>query len=145
MAGSSTALNALILTACFSLPGFCGGVWIAVVPVYIAEFAEDGIRGMLSSVMVVGLTIGILFAYVMGSLITWRWLSIICSLFPLLCLGSILWMGIPESPRYLLAKSEKEKAVGSLKWFRGAASLEKVEAELTKVCYTYFPASLIYF
>lgn len=44
----------------------------------------------------------------------------------------MLW--VPESPRYLVAKTKFEDASHALKRFRGAAVKEQVDPELTAVC-----------
>lgn len=69
---------------------------------YISEIAETSIRGTLGTLFQLLLTMGILFIYVVGSMVSWTTLSILCLFVPIaLLLGMLM---LPETPVYLLKK-----------------------------------------
>lgn len=72
-----------------------------VCPVFISEFAETSIRGMLGTCFQLFLTIGILFVYILGYFnCGWILLSWYCLPIPILNLIGLCF--IPESPTWLL-------------------------------------------
>lgn len=44
------------------LTGFCGGSMTLIIPIYVGETCEDKIRGTMSTMLSVFLTLGILFS-----------------------------------------------------------------------------------
>lgn len=81
--------------------GIAVGGSCVVCPVYISEYAETSIRGMLGTCFQLFLTIGILFVYVFGYLkSTWVILSWCCLVIPILNLIGLCFL--PESPTWLL-------------------------------------------
>lgn len=69
---------------------------------YISEIAETSIRGTLGTMFQLLLTVGILFVYVVGAFVSWRSLSLLCLIVPILLFAG-LWI-LPETPVYLLKK-----------------------------------------
>lgn len=69
---------------------------------YISEIAETSIRGTLGTMFQLLLTVGILFVFVVGAFVSWRALSLLCLIVPILLFGG-LWI-LPETPVYLLKK-----------------------------------------
>jgi len=67
---------------------------------YISEIAETSIRGSLGTLFQLLLTIGILFIYVVGALVSWKTLSLLCLIIPILLLVGLFI--VPETPVYLL-------------------------------------------
>lgn len=67
---------------------------------FISEFAETSIRGLLGTGFQLFLTIGILLVYVAGTLMSWVNLSWICGVIPILLVVGMFF--IPESPTWLL-------------------------------------------
>lgn len=102
------------------LVGFGVGVISFSVPVYIAEIAPKHMRGFLGTANQFSVTVGILLAYVLGIVVSWRILALIglvpCSL---LLLGLFF---IPESPRWLAKTGQDEVFDASLKALRGKNS-----------------------
>lgn len=86
-------------------------------PMYITEIAEVNVRGILSSFFILLVNAGILFSYIIGSIVSYTWLNIICTTIPIVFFITFIWM--PETPIYLVSKSRKEEAERSLKFFRG--------------------------
>lgn len=71
---------------------------------FISEFAETSIRGLLGTCFQLFLTIGILISYILGAIYKapdgWVSLSYICAIVPVLYLIALTY--IAESPAWLL-------------------------------------------
>ncbi|KAJ9586907.1 hypothetical protein L9F63_019498, partial [Diploptera punctata] len=99
------------------LTGMMGGAFSLTAPVYTGEIAQTEIRGTLGSYFQLMVTIGILFVYGVGSVVSAFVISLICGIVPLV-FGAIFFF-MPETPLYYLQKGELEKARASLQFFRG--------------------------
>lgn len=105
----------------------CGTISLTV-PVYIAEISAARIRGTLGSVTNLAITVGLILAYVAGVFCHWRWLAFIGAIPP--TLQVILMFPVPETPRWLLGKGRRSKALESLLWLRGP------DADIEEECVT---------
>ena len=90
---------------------------VVVGPVYIAEVSKKELRGTLGAGVQLGITVGILLAYVLGTLLTWQHLALLSAFFAVVQL--LQSTRIPETPRYLLMRDRKQEALQSLAWLRG--------------------------
>ncbi|KAH8407938.1 hypothetical protein KR222_004179 [Zaprionus bogoriensis] len=99
------------------LIGISTGSFCVVAPMYISEIAETSIRGTLGTLFQLLLTMGILFVYIVGSLVSWRVLSMMCLVVPIVLFAGMLLL--PETPVYLLKKGRRADAALSLKWLWG--------------------------
>ncbi|KAH8311309.1 hypothetical protein KR044_005572 [Drosophila immigrans] len=99
------------------LIGISTGSFCVVAPMYISEIAETSIRGSLGTLFQLLLTMGILFVYIVGSLVSWSTLSMMCLIVPILLFVGMLML--PETPVYLLKKGRRADAALSLKWLWG--------------------------
>ncbi|XP_060645400.1 facilitated trehalose transporter Tret1-2 homolog isoform X1 [Drosophila nasuta] len=99
------------------LIGISTGSFCVVAPMYISEIAETSIRGTLGTLFQLLLTMGILFVYIVGSLVSWSTLSMMCLVVPVLLFIGMLML--PETPVYLLKKGRRADAALSLKWLWG--------------------------
>lgn len=111
-----------------------GGISTAV-PLYIAEIAEDSVRGTLGSFFQAMFAGGILFGYVIGALVSYYSMSLIGAAVPIIFLAGIV--KAPESPIYLLTMGRTSQAEQSLRALRGpyadvTKELEKMEKEIQK-------------
>lgn len=97
--------------------GFAGGAFFVVAPAYIGEIATKNVRGTLSSYLQLMVTVGILFAYVVGHFFTLKTFNMICAMLPLIFGAVFVWM--PETPYFYVMKNRLAKAEESLKWLRG--------------------------
>lgn len=94
------ASNVGMLYIARTLAGISVGLTCVVVPNYIAEIAEPSVRGILGSLFQLFISTGILFGFIVGSLVSYTWLGIICALIEVAFLGTFVWM--PESPQWLM-------------------------------------------
>lgn len=99
------------------LTGLAGGAFCVSAPMYTSEIAQKEIRGTLGSYFQLLLTVGILFAYVIGAFVTPQVLAIICACVPL-AFGVIFFIQ-PETPVYSLKKGNEEAASAALRRLRG--------------------------
>ena len=91
-----------LLFSIFLLLGLATGSFCVIAPMYISEIAEDSIRGSLGTLFQLLLSVGILLVYIIGALVSWTTLSVLCLMVPLgLFVGMIF---LPETPTYLLKK-----------------------------------------
>ena len=115
------------------LSGVAVGMAALVCPVYIAEIAPGQLRGRLVSFYQLAIVTGLLVAYLCNYLLlntganNWRWMFSSQSLPALLFLGGLFF--VPESPRWLISKNKKVKAlkilvrVGGFAYAQNEASL----------------------
>ncbi|KAJ2940906.1 hypothetical protein O0L34_g10167 [Tuta absoluta] len=84
--------------------------------VYVAEIAQDSIRGGLSSCIVAGLFVGLLTSYTIGGQLTYSG-----ALYANLSLSILYMVGVSllkESPSFLMQKGKEEEAAKSLAFYR---------------------------
>lgn len=94
----ATSVGMLYIGRIFA--GIATGASCVVAPMFISEIAETSLRGALGAFFQLFLTVGILFVYVVGSLVDWVTLSWICAIFPILLIVSVFF--IPDSPIFLV-------------------------------------------
>nr|XP_045595879.1 facilitated trehalose transporter Tret1-like isoform X1 [Procambarus clarkii]XP_045595880.1 facilitated trehalose transporter Tret1-like isoform X1 [Procambarus clarkii]XP_045595881.1 facilitated trehalose transporter Tret1-like isoform X1 [Procambarus clarkii]XP_045595882.1 facilitated trehalose transporter Tret1-like isoform X1 [Procambarus clarkii]XP_045595883.1 facilitated trehalose transporter Tret1-like isoform X1 [Procambarus clarkii]XP_045595884.1 facilitated trehalose transporter T len=100
------------------LCGLCTGISSLVVPTYTTEYASKDIRGALGTGFQLFITVGILYAYVFGSVVSsWRWLTLVCGALGLVFL--LMAAFLKESPHFLLSKGKEMQARQSMQYFRG--------------------------
>lgn len=111
------------------------GVVSCVVPVYLAEIAPTSIRGALASLHEMGIMMGVLAVYAMGTNavgIGWRGLSFAGMIPAGFLLAGML--AVPETPRWLVSEGRKSTAKKALRRLRRT---EEVDAELWEIERTY--------
>ncbi len=113
------------------LTGFAAGMSSLLVPLYIAEVADQNIRGMLGASFQIGSTSGILAVYSLGLAMGWRWLAVMSSIPPTIMATLMLFM--PETPCWLLARGARPRAIAALQWLRGAPSKTTVIDECLEI------------
>ncbi|XP_053606396.1 facilitated trehalose transporter Tret1-2 homolog isoform X3 [Plodia interpunctella] len=111
------ASNVAMLMAGRFITGFAGGAFCVTAPAYTSEIAQDSIRGTLGSYFQLMITIGILFAYVIGSYTSVFAFNILCTCIPIIF--GIVFFFMPESPTYLVNKSNNDEAREALVRLRG--------------------------
>ncbi|XP_069704012.1 facilitated trehalose transporter Tret1-like [Periplaneta americana] len=99
------------------LVGLGSGMVGAPARVYTGEVTQPHLRGMLSALASVGVSLGVLIEYALGAVVTWQVLAGISAAIPMMAL--LLIMLMPETPNYLLSRGRTEEAKAALKKFRG--------------------------
>nr|QGW50611.1 gustatory receptor 1 [Propsilocerus akamusi] len=99
------------------LGGFTGGMLEAPVLTYVAEISTPKIRGMLSATGSTCIIIGVFSQFIMGSFMTWRSITLVSSIIPIVAI--LLLFLVPESPHWLILKNRDEDAKKALMWLRG--------------------------
>jgi SP family facilitated glucose transporter-like MFS transporter 8 len=111
------------------LIGLAGGAFFISIPQYTSEISDEVVRGTLGTFFQLFLNLGILFVYVVGALADRLFvLNLICGILPVIFAAIFVFM--PESPYYLIHKSEFKKGEDSLKWLRSGHNLEDIKREL---------------
>ena len=116
----------VLYTARFVLGFTCGVITVAS-PLYSDEIAEVRIRGVVGIYLDLMFNVGILYVYAFGAVVPYVWMSIACTILPVLFAATFFWM--PESPLYLLSKGQIDKAEKSLCWLRGVNIRHSAEIE----------------
>jgi sugar porter (SP) family MFS transporter len=109
------------------------GTASALVPSYISESAPTEVRGSLSSLFQLAITVGILVAYLVNALFApvgeWRW-PLGLAFVPALVLFVGMYL-MPETPRWLVSKGRDVEARRVLGRTRGTE--EEVEDEIEEI------------
>ncbi|CAH0398588.1 unnamed protein product [Chilo suppressalis] len=111
------ATNLGMLIAGRFITGVAGGAFCVTAPAYTSEIAQDSIRGSLGSYFQLMITVGILFAYAVGSYTSVFVFNILCTLIPIIF--GVIFFFMPESPNYLVVKGRNEEAREALIRLRG--------------------------
>ncbi|XP_073947624.1 solute carrier family 2 member nebulosa isoform X4 [Choristoneura fumiferana] len=99
------------------ITGVAGGAFCVTAPAYTSEIAQDSIRGTLGSYFQLMITVGILFAYAVGSYTSVFVFNILCTCIPLVF--GLVFFFMPESPSYLVMKGRNDEARDALINLRG--------------------------
>ncbi|MBK1877222.1 sugar porter family MFS transporter [Pelagicoccus mobilis] len=145
--GSGIASSSIEFVVYRIVGGVAVGAASVMAPAYISEVTPAKYRGSLSSIQQIAIVAGLFFAFLSNYLIAkysggstsefawgfeaWRWMFWI-ELGPAICFFVALFF-IPESPRYLVASSQKEKALKELRKLMGSRAelkLEEISASL---------------
>ena len=106
-----------------AMTGIGAGMASVVTPLYIAEIATKEMRGALGACFQLAITIGVLIAFSVGSIIEWRWLANIGAVLSALLIVAML--PLPETPIWLTEKhADKTEALRSLRWLRGGSETD---------------------
>ncbi|KAK9502080.1 hypothetical protein O3M35_012682 [Rhynocoris fuscipes] len=97
--------------------GFGIGAICTTVPMYVSEIAEASIRGTLCSAFQLMLVCGILYTYILGAIVSYNLLPIVCGIIPLIFIAA--FFKAPETPAYLLKKDQRQRAENALVTLRG--------------------------
>lgn len=106
---------AMLLAGRFIL-GLGGGAFYITSPQYTSEIAQKEIRGILGSFLQLLISIGVLFVYTVGAVVSVFSTNIICCICPLIF--AFVFFFMPESPVYLIMKNREQEAENALKWLR---------------------------
>ncbi|XP_055927010.1 solute carrier family 2, facilitated glucose transporter member 8-like [Argiope bruennichi] len=94
----------------------CGVVSVAV-PMYCVEIATSEVRGLLGSSFQGFMVIGNLLSAIIGSYVTWEYLSLVGA--GVATLGLVCFFLMPESPRWILAQEDMDGAIRVMRNLQG--------------------------
>ncbi|XP_030246517.1 solute carrier family 2, facilitated glucose transporter member 8, partial [Drosophila navojoa] len=94
--GIPYARNPTHLIAARFLGGLAGGGCFGVIPLYTAELAEDSVRGILGTLLVLTCNFGVLLAFILGYYFNYATVAWIASTLPIVFVGCFWFM--PETP-----------------------------------------------
>jgi sugar porter (SP) family MFS transporter len=114
------------------------GVSTVVAPLYISEIAPPAYRGRLAGLFQFNIVFGIIIAFLSNYLLrgvgedAWRWMLGVAA-FPSV-IYSVLCLGLPESPRWLLGrKQDREAGIKVLQLLTPDIPRAKIEAEADEI------------
>ncbi|XP_047993465.1 facilitated trehalose transporter Tret1 isoform X2 [Leguminivora glycinivorella] len=111
------ASNIGMLMAGRFVTGIAGGAFCVTAPAYTSEIAQDSIRGTLGSFFQLMITVGILFAYAVGSYVSVLVFNVLCAIIPIIF--GVVFFFMPESPNFLVVKNRPDEARDALIRLRG--------------------------
>src|SRR3990167_2509749 len=127
----SNSINTIII--CRFVVGIGVGIYLAIVPLYIAELAPSHMRGALVSINQFAITIGLLASYLVGNLLInnddWRMVFSLAAIPAVL--QFIIMLFFPESPSWLVNNNKPKKALFILSQYR--ESEKEAEHELLEI------------
>ncbi|WP_047865537.1 sugar porter family MFS transporter [Rubrobacter aplysinae] len=133
--GAGLAPTIWVLIVFRFMLGLGVGAASALVPSYISESAPTDVRGSLSSLFQLAITLGILLAYLINGVFatadSWRW-PLGLALIP----AVVLFVGmyfLPETPRWLVSKNREEEARRVLSHSRSSEEVEREIGEIRAV------------
>ncbi|KAJ8954673.1 hypothetical protein NQ318_011364 [Aromia moschata] len=103
--------------------GMAGDMAFVAAPMYIAEMADQKIRGFLSGLVYVMMLMGILLLYCVAPFVP-VWVPCVIGICINL-IGLIIFPFQPDSPYYLLYKNKPEKAKAALRMLRRSEDVEE--------------------
>lgn len=111
------------------LLGFGSGCFI-VGPLYVTETVRDSLRGTLGSFVILFMNAGVVYAYALGAVLSYRVFTLACLTVPVFFLTCYFFL--PETPAYLWSKNKRNDAERSLLWMRGGND-KLVAEEMTRL------------
>lgn len=125
-----TANSVTVLYIARFIGGMGAGAIILFASLYVSETAQDTVRGALGSYLTLFTNAGVLFAYIIGSYVSYYTFAYTAILIPVVYVVGLIWL--PETPNYLVNRGKYTEAERSLRWLRGKDE-KLVELELTKL------------
>lgn len=136
--GSGLAPNVTVFIIARVIGGLGIGISTVAAPMYISEIAPPAYRGRLAGMFQFNIVFGILIAFVSNALLAgvgtdaWRWMLGVAA-FPSV-LYTLLCLGIPESPRWLLSrKGDREAGLKVLQRIHPKDSKAEIEAAAKEI------------
>lgn len=122
--------HAMVLVA-RALCGAAVGMMAAPSQVFLGEMSEPRMRGILVGVPFVSYSIGILYVFLIGSLISWRYMCAVAAS-PIVVAAVCLYF-LPESPVWLVRQGRLDQAQRTLDWLRGGAGSVQSKVEMDQL------------
>ena len=133
--GAALAPNVGVLVLFRVVLGLAVGAAALTVPLYLSEIAPARIRGAITSLNQLMITVGILVAYIVNAALAsagaWRWMLGLALLPSLVLLIGMYFM--PETPRWLVSWGRDEDARNVLRQSRDEETVEKEIRDIKEV------------
>lgn len=133
--GMALSPNVGILIFFRIVAGLAVGAASALVPTYISEISPTDLRGSLSSVFQLAITLGIMLAYMVNYALAgaeaWRWMLGLAAV-PAVVLFVGMYL-VPETPRWLIKNELMDEARSVLRRSRGRQDVEAEIGEIQQV------------
>ncbi|KAB7497525.1 Solute carrier family 2, facilitated glucose transporter member 6, partial [Armadillidium nasatum] len=127
----AAAPNFTVLLIGRVISGLYLGIFMLTVSTFTGEYSSPHIRGILSTFLQLLVFTGVLITYAMGGVFdNFRYIAAICSIFPVICSISLLF--VKESPLFLLSKGKDKEAEEALIFYRGK-NYDGIEKELNEM------------
>jgi SP family facilitated glucose transporter-like MFS transporter 8 len=120
----------IILCIARFIGGMGSGAIIVFASLYVSETAQETVRGALGSYLTLFTNAGVLFAYIVGSHVSYYTFAYTALVVPILYIVGLIWL--PETPNYLVNTGNYTEAKRSLRWLRGKND-RLVDSELSKL------------
>lgn len=105
------------------LGGFTGGACYVVLPLFISEIADAGVRGTLTAMLMLSVTFGILTGFILSTHLAYHLVPFITICLPIIYLiGSCFF---PETPQHLLRKKQYDVAEKSFEFYKNCKVKQK--------------------
>ncbi len=133
--GAAFSMNLWQLLTARALAGVAAGAATLIAPLYIAEIAPAHVRGRLVTMNQLAIVSGILIGFAINYGLVqlpqdnWRWMFGVGAL-PAIALCALLpW--IPESPRWLLQRGQRERALAVLRQISPGTGVQNTLHEIS--------------
>merc|ERR1712106_694294 len=110
-----------ILLLARGIAGFAVGVCVSIVPSYIIDIASPEYQGLFALGPQLMISIGLLFVYVLGAVVDWWWLSLVCLTLQLPMFALLILT--PDSPPSLLQRGKEEESRDAVFWLTQSKSV----------------------
>jgi SP family sugar:H+ symporter-like MFS transporter len=133
--GAALAPGVGVLVLFRVILGLAVGAAALIVPLYLSEIAPTEIRGAISSLNQLMITVGILLAFIVNALLAnsgaWRWMLGLAVIPSLILLVGMYFM--PETPRWLVSRGRENEARDVLMRSRSEEETENEIREIKEV------------
>ncbi|BES89579.1 sugar transporter [Nesidiocoris tenuis] len=109
--------NSMILLCVGRAMAGIGSGAVTVSPMIVSESVHSSLRGTLMALCSFQINPGILFSYVFGKLLSYKWFNLVITAMPAMII--VLGIYLPETPHFLVSKNRTKDAMQSLVWWRG--------------------------
>jgi len=123
-----------ILLLARGIAGFAVGVCVSIIPSYIIDIASPEYQGLFALGPQLMISIGLLFVYVLGAVVDWWWLSLVCLTLQLPMFALLILT--PDSPSSLLQRGKEEESRDAVFWLTQSKSVaeHKVDKMIEVSC-----------
>ncbi|XP_070143279.1 facilitated trehalose transporter Tret1 isoform X3 [Drosophila kikkawai] len=111
-----TAQDVTYLYAGRFLAGMSGGGCYVVLPIFIAEIADNSVRGALSSMAMMYVSMGMMVGFALASYLSYYLMPCIIIALPVVFMLAIF--GLAETPQFLLRRGQDVKAEKSFYFYK---------------------------